>query len=377
MVVEDFSKEPVAGILRRIKDNGPITFAAYMGSVLYGEGGYYTSKQGRWGREGDYITSLDVSPVFARLLARQVFEMWGVLGAPAPFYLIEAGAGRGWLAKTIAGTARSLYPAFYGALKTILVEKNPNLREPPADNISWRGDITEAPHGVIGCVISNELIDSFPVHRVVREGGELKEIFTGFDGANLVDVIGPLSTEELAGYLKKAGVELDEGQRAEVNLEAIRWIGEAGALLERGFVITVDYGLPARELYAPERRDGTLLCHYRHTLNGNPYINIGAQDITTHVDFSTFVKAGAEAGLRLTGFATQKNFLLGLGICDELQEAVGPGLEDYERVRHNRELARLIAPGGMGDTFKVLVQHKGVERPALKGFSFRDHRGFL
>ncbi len=380
MAAEDYTKEPAAGILRRIREKGPVTFAEYMGLALYGEGGYYASGAGPWGASGDYITSLDVSPVFARMLAKQVFEMWGLLGGPRPFHLIEAGAGRGWLGRGILDAARSSSPGFYEALKVTLVEKNPNLRAAPEpeEDIVWRGDITEAGGGVTGCILSNELIDSFPVHRVVMEGGELKELFTGFEeGAGFVDIPGRPSTPELAGYLERAGVTLAEGQRAEVNLEAGRWMASAGSLLERGFVITIDYGLPARELYSPSTREGTLHCHYRHTLNDNPYINIGFQDITTHVDFTSLASSGRSSGLELTGFATQKNFLLGLGICEELEEAEGFGEREYGKVGKNRELARLISPGGMGDTFKVLVQHKGVEKPRLSGFSFRDQSRFL
>ncbi len=192
--------------------------------------------------------------------------------------------------------------------------------------------------------------------------------------------------------MENGGITLAEGQKAEINLEAGRWLVSASSLLAKGFFITIDYGLPARELYSQDRMEGTLLCHYRHTLNDNPYINIGTQDMTTHVDFSYLASLGrdlglgltgfatqknCDLGLGLTGFATQKNFLLGLGICDELAEADESGAGEAEKIKSNRELARLIAPGGMGDTFKVLVQHKGVEKPALKGFSFRDQSSFL
>ncbi len=140
--------------------------------------------------------------------------------------------------------------------------------------------------------------------------------------------------------------------------------------------MTIDYGLPARELYSPERGP-TLMCHRRHTVNTNPYVNIGSQDITTHVDFTGLVKSGASAGLELTGFTTQKNFLLGLGILEELSPATELGIGDAGKVSHNRAIAELIMPGGMGDTFKVLVQHKGIQAPSLKGFSFKDMRSYL
>ncbi|MBI5588166.1 MAG: SAM-dependent methyltransferase [Deltaproteobacteria bacterium] len=367
---------PVREILRRIIEKGPLTFAEFMEVALYREvEGYYTSSQGRWGGGGDYITSLDVSPVFSSTLAKEVVEMWEVMDRPADFTLVEAGAGRGWLSKGILDTVREIRPGLFKVIKARLVEKNPHLRQPPAENITWHEDLREVPGPFQGVILTNELIDSFPVHRVVWRNG-LKEIYTGYDGGSFIDVVGPVSTVRLTEYFRDLGVELAEGQKAEVNLASVDWIKAAGDLLEKGFVVTIDYGLPARELYAPER-DGTLLCHYRHTLNDDPYINIGAQDITTHVDFTAFAASGRSAGLQVTGFTTQKNFLLGLGILEELKEPASFELEEYEKIKFNRELSRLITPGGMGDTFKVLVQHKSINKPSLRGFSFKDLSGRL
>lgn len=367
---------PVRELLRRFHEKGPLTFAEFMEVALYSEaGGYYTSSQGRWGGGGDYITSLDVSPAFSSTLAKEVVEMWEVMDRPADFTLVEAGAGRGWLSKGILDRVREISAGLFKVIKARLVEKNPHLRQPPAENIVWHEDLRDVPGPFQGVILTNELIDSFPVHRVVWKDG-LKEIYTGYDGGSFIDVVGPVSTGRLTEYFRDLGIELAEGQKAEVNLASADWIKAAGDLLEKGFVVTIDYGLPARELYAPER-DGTLLCHYRHTLNDDPYINIGAQDITTHVDFTAFAASGRSAGLQVTGFTTQKNFLLGLGILEELKEPANFELEEYEKIKFNRELSRLITPGGMGDTFKVLVQHKSINKPALRGFSFKDLTGRL
>ncbi len=367
---------PVGEILRRIYERGRMTFAEFMDVALYWrDGGYYTSSRDRWGRGGDYITSLDISPVFSKLLAREIYEMWVALGGPHLFDLIEPGAGRGWLSRGISSAIRDLYPDMYGALRVRLVEKNPFLREAPEKNVTWHEDLSEVGGKVTGCIISNELIDSFPVHRVERRDG-LKEVYVGFDGDNFKDVYGPPSSPLIEEYFKKIGITLVEGQKAEVNLDAVRWIHAAASMIERGFVITIDYGLPARELYAPERRDGTLLCHFRHTINDDPFENIGLQDITAHVDFTTLASEGREAGLELTGFTTQKNFFLGLGITEELS-APGENLEDYDRLRHNQAIKELVMPGGMGDTFKVLVQQKGVDKQDIMGFSFKDMSRYL
>jgi SAM-dependent MidA family methyltransferase len=368
---------PVREIVKRIDEKGRITFAEFMEVALYWhDGGYYTSSRDRWGRGGDYVTSIDISPAFSKALAREIHEMWLILGSPDAFELIEPGAGRGWLSKGILSTIKDLYPDLYMALKLRLVEKNPFLREAPTEHVTWHGDLKEIGRRVTGCVISNELIDSFPVHRVEQREGLLKEVYVGFDGQSFKDVYGPLSTSEIGDYFKKAGITLAEGQKAEVNLDALRWVQTVSSMLERGFVITIDYGLPARELYAPERRDGTLLCHFRHTVNDDPFENIGQQDITTHVDFTALAAEGRAVGLELTGFTTQKNFLLGLGILEELS-AHGAQVRDFDKIRWNQAVKELIMPGGMGDTFKVLVQHKGVDKRDIMGFSFKDMSGYL
>ncbi len=373
------SRGPEAEILRRIKERGPITFAEFMDVALYWPcGGYYTSDRGPWGGEGDYITSIDVSPVFARVMAAAVMEVWEAMGSPSPFVLVEAGAGRGYLSSGILETLEKKGPRLYEAMSAVLVDKKAAKAGPVHEKASWS---TEMPPGASiehGVILSNELIDSFPFHRVRFLGGELREIYVGLGDGGLTDVDGPLSTAEIGAYLDEAGVSLAEGQAAEVNLQAGPWIERAGAVLKEGFVITIDYGLPARELYGPERYGGTLMCHYRHKPNFEPYERIGAQDITSHVDFTNLARAGRRAGLEVCGFTTQKNFLLGLGVLEELIETDGGAPGDIEKIQHNRAIAGLIAPGGMGDTFKVLVQYKGTEEPpALKGFSFRDMKGYL
>lgn len=372
----DRGSGPAREIISRIEARGPITFAEFMDLALYWhDGGYYTRGPEIWGKGGDYLTSLDISPAFSSSIARQVREMWSVLGSPGSFELVEVGAGRGWLSKGILKTLKELDPELYGLMKVRLVEANPNMNEPPSGRITWCKDISEIGPVGAGVVLSNELIDSFPVHRVVCDGG-LKELFVGFDGAGFIEVAGKPSTGELAAYFKDVSIELAEGQRAEVNLRALEWLEAVAALLGSGFVMTIDYGLPARELYSQERGP-TLLCHRRHTINDNPYMNIGLQDITTHVDFTGLVKSGSHRGLGLTGFTTQKNFLLGLGILEEFSAAPDLDFKDCEKVMHNRAITELIMPGGMGDTFKVLVQHKGLEKPALKGFSFKDMSSYL
>ncbi|MEE9615002.1 MAG: SAM-dependent methyltransferase [Thermodesulfobacteriota bacterium] len=349
-------------------------------------GGYYTSSTDRWGGGrgggggGDYITNLDISPVFAVTIAKEVYGMWTSLDSPPLFRLIEPGAGRGWLSKGIVATARERYPDFYEALGAHLIEKNPALRETATGKVSWHENIEDIEGlgtGFIGCILSNEFFDSLPFHRVVRREDGLKEIYVGLDKGRLVDVEEEPSTGDIPRYFEDAGIALAPGHKAEAGLLAVEWMGRAAALMERGYVLTIDYGYPAEELYAPGpgRKDGTLLCHFRNTLNDDPYRNVGSQDITAHVDFTGLVRAGRDAGMEPMGFATQSEFLLGLGIMEELQE-VGEGgggaPGDYDKIKHNQGIKELIMPGGVGDTFKVLTQGKGVGNSGLKGFSFKN-----
>jgi len=373
-------------ILRRIDEKGRITFAEFMEVALYFEdGGYYTSSKGTWGEGGDYITSLDVSPVFSRVMAVSVVEMWRALGSPANFVLLEAGAGRGFLSIGILTALEESTPELYKVISVVLVEKNPNLRQSASNKITWRGELPEKGSIKNGVIISNELIDSFPFHRVKFSADGVKEVYVGRDGPDLIDIHGPLSSDGLGKYLEERGVEFIDGQSAEVNLRAGRWIEEAASVLESGFVVTIDYGLPARELYGIDRLGGTLMCHYHHKANFEPYERIGFQDITSHVDFTEMRDKGAKAGLSLCGFTTQKNFLLGLDVLEELVDTGEMAVADFDKVQFNRAIAELISPGGMGDTFKVLVQYKGCvggedkerEVPSLKGFSFRDMSRYL
>jgi SAM-dependent MidA family methyltransferase len=362
-----------------MRAHGPVTFAEFMDVALYWpDGGYYTTDHPRWGGGGDYITSIDVSPAFSRTIAKEISRMWEGLGRPGSFVLVEAGAGRGWLTKGIIAALEDLSPGLYEVIRGRLIEVNPHLKEEAGPKVSWHRDLLEVGRIPNGCILSNELIDSFPVHRVVFEGGELKEVYTGLEGSKFIDVTGPPSSKELGAYFDALDIKLCQGQTAEVNLKAGEWVRVAAGALGAGYVVTIDYGLPARELYSPDRA-GTLLCHHRHRINDDPYSCVGSQDITTHVDFTNLVKAGRGAGLELTGFTTQKNFLIGAGILEDLLDTSGtsPGEGGVEGVRENRALSELIMPGGMGDTFKVLVQHKGVEKQVLKGFSFKDLSSYL
>jgi SAM-dependent MidA family methyltransferase len=358
-------------IHRRIAETGGISFAEYMGLCLYHEAyGYYMAPRARIGKQGDFFTSSSVHSLFGRLVARQLRQMWELMGK-GPFTVAEQGAGEGHLCLDILQAVRDEYPEFYCDLRYRLVELSPDNRrrqremlKAHQDRIDWCS--LEELTGMEGCFLSNELVDAFPVHLVEKRDGELREVFVVTRGDEFAEELRHLSTKEIGLHFRQLGVAPVEGNRAEINLEADRWIMRVGGLLKRGFVLTIDYGYPAEELYAPFRRQGTLMCYHRHTSSDNPYRNVGCQDITAHVDFSALQIAGEKAGLVPLYFGEQYRFLMGLGFVEDLIELQARETDENRARALRLTLKNLILPeGGMGETFKVLVQGKGVGKPEL------------
>ena len=182
----------------------------------------------------------------------------------------------------------------------------------------------------------------------------------------LAEEAGALSDPAIAEYLQRLGIELHPGQQAEINLAGLEWLATAARALESGFILTIDYGFPAAELFAAHRKGGTLLCYHRHQVEENPYIRLGRQDITSHVDFTSLMRRGEELGLQPVWFGEQYRFLLAAGIIQEIEEIERSDVSDEEKLRLRLTLKKLIMPdGGMGDTFRVLIQSRGVAEPRL------------
>lgn len=359
----------------RIASHGPISFADYMEACLYDPAhGYYSLPERT--RFADYYTSVDVHPIFGRLLARQLEQMWRVLGCPAPFLVVEAGAGVGRLAAHILDFAAARLPQWYAALRYVAVERSPARRASQADALekhlaAGRAEsAAELPASISnGCVLSNELFDAMPVYRVIFQSGALHEIYAGLSEKKLADIPGPLSTPRVADYFVRQGIVLAEGQQAEANLAACDWMMEAGRRLERGFVLTVDYGYEARELYSTHRTRGTLLAYRDHRVSEDYYAAPGEQDLTAHANFTALELWGKDAGLDLAGFAPQSRFLLALGRENEFADLYDSGQNETGRVRAQLQLSTLIHPEGMGETFRVLIQQKGIAAAQLTGLS--------
>jgi len=367
-------RTPLAHLLaERMRERGAITFAEYMRECLYHpEHGYY-SRLGA-SRFADYYTSVDVHPIFGRLLARQLAEMWALLGRPERFWAVEAGAGAGRLAGHVLEFAARELRDFYGALRYVAVERSAARRAALAAALASHAaaghafSAAELPAEIpAGCVLSNELLDALPVHRVVREQGALREIYVGLEGEEFREQHGPLSVPALAEYFAVQGIELREGQQAEAGLEACEWIADVGRRLARGFVLTVDYGREARELYDERHLRGTLLAYQQHRASEDFLRAPGEQDLTAHVNFTALELWGRRGGLARTGLVSQAQFLLALGRSNEFADLYDDGQSEVERVRARLLLKILLHPESMGEIFQVFVQHKSVEASRLTG----------
>jgi SAM-dependent MidA family methyltransferase len=294
--------------------------------------------------------------------------MWRLLKSNR-FTIVEIGAGKGWLCHDILNYIRNEYPEFFGKIDYKIVEISQDLIERQSNTIkgleekvSWESFSEDgfSFNPIEGCFLSNEFFDSLPVHQVIVENNNLKEIYVTIKDDVFCEKIDELSSPELRDYFKALKIILKEGQRAEVNLKIWEWVKNLSYYLNRGFVITIDYGHLAEELYSEERYRGTLMCYYEHTTNENPYEKVGNQDITSHVNFSSIMQEGTRSGLNTTGFARQSNFLIALGILNKMNDAQG----DISKLL---TMKNLFLPGEMGDVFKVLIQHKGIDNPELIG----------
>ncbi len=374
---------PLAELLaERIRRFGPITYADYMRECLYHPvHGYYSKAESK--RFADYYTSVDVHPIFARLLARQFVEMWAALGRPAEFTLVEGGAGAGRFAAQVLDFCEAKSPAFYEALRYVAVERSAARREQAATQLKQHaaaGHFTasaEIPaHIAAGCLFSNELVDALPVHRVVMEGGALKEILVGFHDGKFVDVVASLSTCAITEYFAAQNITLCQGQQAEAGLEACDWISEIGRRLARGYVLTIDYGHPAADLFDEHHMRGTLLAYQNHRASEEYYAAPGEQDLTAHVNFTALETWGKRSGLETAGFTSQTAFLLALGRGNEFADLYDEGQTEVERTKARLQLKTLIHPEGMGERFQVLVQQKGAGASQLTGLSGNITRHF-
>ncbi len=366
------SNPALVALLRdEIAARGRITFARFMElAVGHPEHGYYVSGELRTGFSGDFLTAPETDPIFGQTLARQIVECWERLGRPAGFTVREDGAGRGMLAAHILSEIHHLNPELFDTMRYELADISTTRIQDALSFLDEHGFGKQAQAStgepIEGVLLANELLDAFPIHRLIREQGELREIYTTWRDDWFQDDTGPLSDPALADLL--SGVSLTEGQRAEVSPGAVEWAAGTGNQIARGYAILIDYGYPAAELYGPERFDGTLRAYSQHDVTDDPYRLIGNQDLTAHVNFTAISQAAQTGGMIELGLTTQQLFLAGLGIEQVLLEMQGTvDAQSYITARH--ALMHLIDPRGLG-RFRVLVLGKGVDAHPLRGLSF-------
>ena len=297
---------------------------------------YYSSLRNPIGPEGDFYTSADLDPIFGRLLARQFVE-WsrGIDG----FTVVELGAGKGLLARDILTEHHFPY---------LILERSPAMRARQEDllqgfDVRWIDDL---PPALSGCIFSNEFFDALPVHRVVCRAGRLREIYVNDRFEETESDLQPAVRQFVEGRLS-----LQEGQTTEIGLEAVDWIRRIAKSLRRGYHMAIDYGYLRAQYFAQPH--GTLMCYWRHEAVENPYIHIGEQDMTAHVNFSDLME---EPSLETVLFETQKDYLIRLGILDEIERLATNA--DTASIQRLLKIKKLILPGSMGERFKVLVQTK-------------------
>ncbi len=358
-----------------------MTYARFMELALYHPvHGYYmrhsepdgTGRTGpRIGWSGDFYTSSDVHPALGWALAKQTEQVDALLGHPPCFTILEMGPGKGWLARDILATCARESPSLLPRLRYILIDRSPAHRAVQRDTladwldvtgrVAWVDRLEALPaESVVGLVLSNELIDAFPVHRVAMTAGNLRERYVTVTDGRLGELEGSLSTMALTDYFDRLGLTLSEGAVAEVNLHALDWIAGVASRLKHGLVITIDYGHTAADLYGADRRQGTLRGYARHSVSDQVLSAVGEQDLTSHVDFTSLARSGTAAGLSVAGFTNQMSLLMSLGIdryCAALPE-------DSPEIL---AIAHLLRPHGMGTTFKALFQHKGLPPVRLHG----------
>ncbi len=357
-------------IEQEIHQRGPIPFSRYMELCLYHPDlGYYSRHAAQFGKAGDFYTSSDVHAVFGRLLARQFDEMWRVLGSPETITVKELGPGRGLLAQDVLDWSEKKLPEFFRALRYVLVEQSTALQERSRQTLSRHFESGKAAFASVDAPINspvilfaNEFFDALPVE-IVSSMGSLR---IGAENRRFIECWVKPSPEELE-FLDRYSVHPEDGERIEVPLQS-QTMMSAAIGMERGFVITIDYGYTRAELLAGRHR-GTLKAIRQHSVSASPYEAPGEQDITADVNFTAIAAVMEKNGMQVEKLITQSQFLMGIGEANQFADAFEDCRLPQERAKVALQLKHLVTPAGMGESFHVLVTSKGVEREKAAGLA--------
>jgi SAM-dependent MidA family methyltransferase len=353
----------------QIKQQGPIPFREWMAAALYDEREGYYCRADRipQGRAGDYRTAPETSPLFAATFAFYFSKLFTDLKWPPSLTIFEAGAGSGEFAHGVLTSLRRDSAEVFAVTNYVIDEVSPAARHRAADRlaefsdrVTFRRLVDIDTRATAGIVFSNEVIDAFPVDRVIMRAGALRELFVGVNESDFVWVESDLE-ESVAEYCERTGIELSEGQVAEINLDAEGFIARAAGLLDRGYVVTVDYGAERDALLSdPNRHQGTLRAFRRHQLIDDVLASPGAQDLTTTVDWTQITEAGKRAGLLTIRLERLDHFLLGQGLTTVLMDMMTTTPNAAESLYLTTSSRELILPTGLAASFQVCVQEKAV-----------------
>ena len=364
----------------QIQDQGgPLSFERFMDLALYEPDlGYYRAGAARFGADGDFITAPHVSPLFSRCLARQCRQALAALGGGD---ILELGAGAGLMAQDLLLELEAL-----GALpeRYLILEVSADLRQRQRallaarlphllPRLHWLKSLPEEP--VTGIMLANELFDALPVTRVAFTDGVLYELCVGHDGDDFFWVRARCEEQRITRAWEQLAADLPtplpDPCCTELNLRAGAMLRAMAGTLQQGVMLIIDYGYPRHEYYHPQRRAGTLLCHYRHRAHADPFFYPGLQDITASVDFSALAQAALDSGLGLAGYTSQAHFLIGCGLT-ELAASAQNG-SDRAALAVSGQVQRLTLPGEMGERFKAIAFTRNFTQP-LMGFQFIDQQ---
>lgn len=348
-------------IKAKISNQGPITFADFMELALYEPNyGYYCSDKLNIGKKGDFYTSPYVNKAFGSVIGNFISKSFDLI-EDEDLAIIELGAGKGILALDILNHLKTNNIEQYNRITYYLIEQSERSRKEISESLinhkkriksfSSLEDLKD--NSISGVVISNELFDAIPFHRLKFTKDSLSEIYVTLKDDNFIEALDSPSKDELLKYFEENKLELAEDQEIEINLHAKNILENVNRVVKQGFILNIDYGYLENELFSPSRMKGTYKCVYKHSINETPYLNIGEQDITAHVDFSNLIRVGESLNIHKIKYTTQGQFLLDWGILDIIES-------NQETDTERQSIKNLFLPELMGDKFKVLIQEKNL-----------------
>lgn len=352
----------IAHLKKEIDTQGAMSFARFMACALYTPGlGYYTAGAEKFGRAGDFVTAPEISPLFAQCLALQAREIFATLSSPC---VLEFGAGSGAFAcEFLKHVAVDTYYILEVSADLRARQEALLTQHHPEKSIVWLSALPTTP--ITGLIFANEVIDAMPVHCFQYADHHVQERLVTYNEQGFYFTPESASAE-LTAAVENLAIKSETIYFSEINLSLKAWMNSVSACLKKGCILLIDYGFERATYYHPDRHEGTLMCHYQHRAHTDPFIHIGYQDITAHVDFTALAEAADALSLDLAGYTCQSSFLLSLGIHTlETPESVP------QEIAHSQTLQTLLFPHEMGELFKVIAFTRGIDQ-SLSGFQLQD-----